>query len=185
MNTKLTRSDALLIVDMQKDFCPGGALPVQLGPQVIATLNKWIAAAEKAGSLIVFSRDWHPPNHVSFAARGGTWPEHCIRDTEGAAFHPDLTLPSQAVIVSKGKALDTDQYSAFGTNELRPLLEQHNVSRVWVGGVALDVCVKATVLDALNSGFEVHLIEAGTAPVNEDDGRQALEEMQSAGAILE
>jgi nicotinamidase/pyrazinamidase len=122
---------------------------------------------------------------VSFKERGGQWPEHCVRDTEGAQFHPELTLPAQAVIVSKGEHPDADQYSAFGTGELQPLLEQHNVSRLWVGGVALDVCVKATVLDALKAGFEVHLMTAGTAPVNEDDGRHALDEMQSAGAILD
>lgn len=185
ISTQLTQTDALLIVDMQNDFCPGGTLPVQLGPQLIDALNRWISAAESSGSLIVFSRDWHPPNHASFEARGGQWPEHCVRGTEGARFHPGLKLPSQAVIVSKGEDADTDQYSAFGTNELQPLLEQHEVSRLWVGGVALDVCVKVTVLDALKAGFEVHLIEAGTAPVKEEDGRRALDEMQSAGAILE
>jgi len=185
VSPELTQTDALLIVDMQNDFCPGGALPVRLGPQVIQTLNVWIAAAETSGSLIVFSRDWHPPNHVSFAARGGPWPGHCVRDTPGAEFHGGLKRPSQAAIVSKGEDPDRDQYSAFATNELQRILKEHNVSRLWIGGVALDVCVKATVLDALQSGFEVHLLVAGTAPVNEEDGRRALDEMRSAGAILE
>jgi len=185
ISAELTPTDALLIVDMQKDFCPGGALPVQLGSEVIETLNEWISAAEESGCLIVYSRDWHPPDHVSFASRGGKWPEHCVQDSEGAEFHDNLKLPAQAVIVSKGEHLDADQYSAFGTKELQPILEEHHISRLWVGGVALDVCVKATVLDAVSLGFEVHLITAGTAPVNEEDGRRALAEMQSAGVILE
>lgn len=185
ISAELKQTDALVIVDMQKDFCPGGALPVGPCQPVVQTLNEWIAAADKSGCLIVFSRDWHPPNHVSFEAQGGPWPEHCVRETEGAQFHADLKMPPQSVVVNKGESPETDQYSPFQTGELTELLKAHAVSRLWVGGVALDVCVRATVLDALANNYEVHLIVDATAAVNEEDGRKAVEEMQSAGAILE
>lgn len=180
-----TLEDALLIVDMQKDFCPpSGALPVTDCEGVVNELNQWIAAAERAGITTFASRDWHPPDHVSFKARGGPWPEHCVRGTVGAEFCDALKLPVNTVIVSKGTSPDIEQYSPFENSGLEELIKERGIRRLWIGGVAQDVCVRAAVLDALEAGFEVHVIVAGTAPVDVENGRQALEEMQQAGAIL-
>lgn len=175
---------ALLIVDVQNDFCPGGSLPVPEGDQIVPLLNRWI---DETAGLTVASRDWHPPNHISFKQRGGAWPPHCIQDTPGAAFHPDLRLPRDALIVSKGAHSDYDQYSAFDRTDLAGKLKERGIDRLWVGGLALDVCVRASVLDALREGFEVHLIEDATRAINATpgEGQRALTETRAAGAIIE
>jgi nicotinamidase/pyrazinamidase len=180
-------ADAVIVVDVQNDFCPGGALPVSEGDQVVPVLNRWIEAAETSGVKVVLSRDWHPPTHSSFKEHGGQWPTHCVQGTRGAAFHPDLRVLAEAIIVTKGDKADRDQYSAFDGTGLGEQLKEQGVRRVWVGGLALDVCVRATVLDALKLGFEVHVIRAGTRAVNMQpgDGDRALEEMREAGAIIE
>ena len=187
MIPKLDRSDALVIVDVQTDFCPGGALPVPDGDRVVPVLNKWIQRARRSGAMVVASRDWHPPDHMSFAAQGGPWPVHCVQETDGAAFHPGLDLPDDAVIVSKGTDPQQEAYSAFQGTQLAPRLKAAGVRRLWVGGLALDYCVRATVLDGLEAGFEVHLIGDAVAAVNlnPDDGDKALRRMKSAGARIE
>ncbi|MGI9384791.1 MAG: nicotinamidase, partial [Methyloligellaceae bacterium] len=176
---------ALLIVDVQNDFCPGGALPIDDGHAVVPVLNDWIAAAKAAGVPIYASRDWHPSTHPSFATEGGPWPVHCVQDTGGAAFHPDLKLPEDTVLVAKGTRFDKDQYSAFDETGLSAELEKRSVKRAWVGGLALDVCVKATAVDAVAAGLETHLITAATRPVTPEGGTEALQEMRTAGVILE
>ena len=181
----LTRKDALLLVDVQNDFCPGGALEVPEGDRVVPVLNRWIGAARGARVPILASRDWHPRSHPSFADRGGPWPEHCIQDTHGAAFHRDLDLDGSEIRVTKGVRFDHDQYSAFDDTGLAGHLEEAGVERLWVGGLAQDVCVEATVVDACKAGFEVHLIRDATRPVDPDAGEQALETMRQAGAVLE
>jgi nicotinamidase/pyrazinamidase len=182
---RLQRGDALLIVDVQIDFCPGGALPVAGGDAVVPVLNRWIAAARQAGAPVYASRDWHPAGHVSFVAQGGEWPMHCVQDTPGARYHPDLALPSDAVPICKGARLDRDQYSAFADTGLAEHLAAADVTRVFVGGLALDVCVRASALDALEHGFDVHLIEAATRPVDPAAGRSALEELRRGGVVVE
>lgn len=182
---RLGRDDALLIVDFQKDFCPGGSLPTTDCEASVEVLNRWIDAARHGGSCIVASRDWHPPGHVSFRARGGPWPEHCVRETEGAQFFDQLRLPDQTVIVSKGVDPDADQYSPFEASDLADWLTDQGVRRLWVGGLAREVCVRATVLDAIRAGFEVHVVVEGTAPVDPVQGERALEELRDAGAVLE
>jgi nicotinamidase/pyrazinamidase len=183
----LDSTDALGIVDLQNDFCPGGALPVPEGDRVVPVLNGWIERAAAAGASIVATRDWHPPDHVSFAAQGGPWPVHCVQGTDGATFHQKLALPDDAIVVSKGTDPQREAYSAFQGTDLARRLQEAGVRRLWVGGLALDYCVQATVIDGLDAGFEVHLILAATRPVNvrPDDGRRALERMQSAGARFE
>jgi nicotinamidase/pyrazinamidase len=186
MTTNIGSKDALLVVDVQKDFCPGGALGVEEGDQVVPVMNRLIEKAGRSGAVIVASRDWHPPNHVSFEDRGGPWPMHCVQGTGGAEFHPDLELPANAVILSKGMHFDRDAYSAFDGTGLAERLRESNVKRVWVGGLAQDVCVKATVLDGREEGFEVHVLRPATRPVNVEpgDGDRALEEMKKAGAVI-
>lgn len=177
--------DALIIVDVQPDFCPGGALPIAQGDDVVPVLNRAIVAATEAKVPVYASRDWHPRGHLSFVERGGQWPPHCVQDTPGAAFHPDLRLPADARIVTKGTRFDKDQYSAFDETGLAAELRHDGVRRVWIGGLAEDVCVKATALDARAAGFDVHLIEAATRPVTVEGGRKALEEMRAAGVHVD
>ncbi len=187
MTPKLDSSDALVVVDVQNDFCPGGALPVPEGDQIVPVVNRWIEQARRAKALIVATRDWHPPDHMSFAAQGGPWPVHCVQETDGAAFHPRLDLPDDALIVSKGTDPRDEGYSMFQGTDLDQRLEAAGVRRLWVGGLALDYCVRATVLDGLEAGFEVHLIGDAVAAVNlsPDDGDKALRRMKSAGARIE
>lgn len=184
---KLDKADALLIVDVQQDFCPGGALAVPEGDQVVPVLNRWIERARRAGCVIIASRDWHPPDHASFAAHGGPWPVHCVRETHGAAFHPQLALPDDAVVLDKASDAAREAYSAFQGTDLAGLLKAAGVTRLWVGGLALDYCVRSTVLDGLEAGFEVHVIGEAVRAVNlnPDDGERALRRMRSAGAKIE
>jgi nicotinamidase/pyrazinamidase len=179
--------DALLIVDVQNDFCPGGALGVSEGDQIVPILNRWIDQAERDGIPIYLTRDWHPPRHVSFKERGGPWPPHCVQGTQGAAFHSDLRLPRRAEIISKGHDPENDSYSAFGGTQLRAKLQAAGVKRIWIGGLAQDYCVRETSLDALREGLEVHVIVDATRAVNvqPEDGARALHDLQRAGAILE
>jgi len=182
---ELRPGDGLLIVDVQRDFCPGGALPVPEGDGVVPVLNRWVRAAQRAGIPIYVSRDWHPHRHPSFEGSGGPWPPHCIQGSPGAELHPDLELPPDVVHVVKGVRFDRDQLSAFDGTGLASLLARDAVRRLWVGGLALDVCVRATVLDALGAGLDVHLIVAGTRPITDADGREALGIMAEAGVRIE
>jgi nicotinamidase/pyrazinamidase len=183
----MEKGDALLIVDVQNDFCPGGTLAVDRGDEVVPVLNHWIQLALAQGVPVFASRDWHPLKHVSFRERGGPWPPHCIQGTSGADFHPGLKLPPEAQIISKAYKPDEDSYSAFGGTDLTARLRRAGVRRVWIGGLTQDYCVRETSLDALREGFEVHVIVEGTRPVNVDpkDGRRALDDVRRAGAILE
>ena len=181
----LSRGDALLLVDVQNDFCPGGALPIDAGDEVVPVLNRWVRAALRRGVPVYASRDWHPSGHPSFVDEGGEWPVHCVQETDGAAFHPGLALPDDAVTVVKGARFDRDQYSAFDETGLAERLARDGVRRLWVGGLAQDVCVLQTVLGAVAAGFEVHVLVAGTRPVTPEGGVRALEEMSRAGATLE
>ncbi|MDE2904162.1 MAG: bifunctional nicotinamidase/pyrazinamidase [Chloroflexota bacterium] len=188
MATELTLRDALLLVDVQNDFCPGGALAVTDGDAVVPVLNDWIAAAGQGGALIFASRDWHPADHVSFAEQGGLWPPHCVHDTPGAAFHPDLELPDDTSVVSKAEQPDHEAYSAFDSGELGKMLRAAGIRRLWVGGLATDYCVKASVLDAVAiPELEVHVITDAIRAVDvaPGDGEAALKAMREAGAILE
>jgi nicotinamidase/pyrazinamidase len=178
----LRNGDALIVVDVQRDFCPGGALAINHGDQVVPVLNRWVKAAVAAGVPIYASRDWHPVRHPSFVAFGGSWPAHCLQDTEGAGFHPDLLLPDSAVIVTKGVRFDRDQYSAFDETGLAAELRRSGITRAWVGGLAQDVCVRATVLDARREGFATMVIADATLPVTSEGGEQANGEMRRAGA---
>ncbi len=187
MVAELGNEDALLVVDVQNDFCEGGALPVPHGGEVAGVLNAWMEAASSAGATIVASRDWHPAAHISFQAQGGPWPPHCLQETHGAALHPELKLPDDAVLVSKGTAVDRDAYSPFEATDLTDRLRRAGVRRVWVGGLAQEVCVRASVLDACRAGFETHLIRSATRPIDLPPGEneRSIDQMRQAGAAIE
>jgi len=182
----ITPSDALLVVDMQNDFMPGGTLAVSGGDEIIPLINRLLAGF----STRVFTRDWHPLDHTSFAVspafKDGSWPAHCVQGTRGAEFHPDLESSSADKLVSKAEAPDKEAYSGFQDTDLAQWLEQRNIQRIFVTGVAMEYCVKATALDALRAGFEVWLIQDAVRGVNLSPGSEekAVQIMQAAGVNL-
>ncbi len=180
----LQPADGLLIVDVQVDFCPGGALPIPNGDQVLDVVNLWIQTAYTKQSPLFFSRDFHPLKHPSFQDQGGSWPVHCLQDSPGAEFHPHLFLPQESILITKGVRFDHDQNSAFDQTGLQYLVQKMNLQRMIVAGLALDVCVQATVLDSLKVGLETHVLLQGTRAVSESGGQQAQQQMQQAGAVL-
>jgi len=176
--------DALIVVDVQRDFCPGGALPTPEGDKVVPVLNLYVKKFDEAKALIVATRDWHPPNHISFKAYGGVWPPHCVQGTRGAEFHPGLALPEKAKIVSKATDPAKEAYSGFDGTGLGEELKGMGIKRVFVGGLATDYCVRNTVLDALKLGFENMLLEDAVRGINlkSSDSENAIEEMLKKGA---
>ncbi len=183
------KKSALLVVDVQNDFCPGGALAVPGGDEIIPVLNKYTAEFSRRGSPVFFSRDWHPPKTSHFAAYGGKWPEHCVQNTAGADFHRNLEIPEEAVIVSKGMDPEEEGYSAFDAVSsegipLLQLLEDLEINELFVGGLAADYCVKATVMESLKHGFGTYLLVDATKGVNVEPGdtKKAIAEMFESGA---
>jgi nicotinamidase/pyrazinamidase len=178
--------DALLLVDVQCDFLPGGSLAVRDGDRVLAPINDCIALFGRQRLPVYASRDWHPAVHCSFRDQGGPWPPHCIAGSAGAQFSPDLRLPGDATIVSKATAADRDAYSAFDGTDLAPALRAAGVARLFVAGLATDWCVLRTVVDALGAGFGVVVLRDAVAAVDVQpgDGERALEQMRSLGATL-
>jgi len=180
----IDKKSALIVVDVQRDFCPGGALPVPEGDRVIPVLNKYVEKFERVGAPIYATRDWHPPNHASFKARGGIWPPHCVQNTEGAEFHPDLALPKGTKIISKAMDPEREAYSGFEGTRLEEELKRRGIERVFVGGLATDYCVKNTVMDALKLEFETILLEDAIrgVDVKPGDSERAVGEMVKKGA---
>ena len=178
--------DALLLIDVQRDFCPGGRLAVGGGDEVVPVLNRWIEAAERHDAPIYASRDWHPADHSSFEQHGGPWPTHCVQGSDGAAFHPGLDIPDRARIITKGSLPETDQYSAFDRTGLGAEMRRAGVERVWLGGLALEVCVRASALDAVKEGFESHLIRDACRAIDATpgDGDRAIRELRDAGVVI-
>jgi nicotinamidase/pyrazinamidase len=180
-NTK----QALIVVDVQNDFCPGGTLAVPHGDEVVAPLNNLIDEFLDRGDPVYKSRDWHPRTTKHFAAYGGTWPVHCVQNTRGAQFHPALRDDPRIKVLSKGLG-DADGYSAFDETELGSELKKAGIQELVVGGLATDYCVKNTVLDALGRGFKVKAVQDAMRPVElqPGDGERAIEEMRAAGAEI-
>lgn len=171
--------EALIVVDVQNDFCPGGALAVPDGDAVLDAINRMASEA----SFVVATRDWHPADHGSFAAQGGPWPVHCVRGTPGAELHPGIDAGQIDVILDKGKVSDREGYSGFEDTGLERLLRERAVDTVDVAGLALDYCVKATALDARLAGFSVTVHRGATraVEVSPGDGEQAVTELRAAG----
>lgn len=182
---KTVTKRALIVVDVQNDFCPGGTLAVAQGDEVVAPLNKLIEEFLEHGEPVFKSRDWHPEKTKHFAAYGGTWPVHCVQNTKGAEFHPELIDDMHIRVISKGLG-DEDCYSAFDGTDLALQLRRLGVEEVWVGGLATDYCVKNTVLDGLKEGFHVKALENAMRAVElkPGDGERAIEEMRTAGAEI-
>jgi nicotinamidase/pyrazinamidase len=186
-----TSDSALVIIDVQNDFCPGGSLAVAEGDAVVPVINAYAEAFAAAGCLVVADRDWHPEVTTHFIEYGGTWPPHCIQGTPGAEYHPGLRFPAGTVHIRKGMGANEDAYSGFEGRDddgtlLETLLKQRGVTTIYVGGLATDYCVRATVLDGLKAGFKVVVIGDGCRAVNiqPTDGEHALAEMATAGATL-
>ncbi|MGB5101916.1 MAG: nicotinamidase [Steroidobacteraceae bacterium] len=178
--------DALLVVDVQNDFLPGGALGVLHGDEVVAPLNRMIARWRALGLPLVFTRDWHPANHCSFHAQGGPWPPHCVAGTPGARFASSLTVPADAIITSKGTDPQREAYSAFQGTGLADLLRSRGVRRVIIGGLATDYCIRATGIDARAAGFGYAVLTDAVraVDVNPGDGERALAELAANGALV-
>jgi nicotinamidase/pyrazinamidase len=175
--------EALVIVDFQNDFTPGGALAVPDGDVVAPHLNELIGSGRF--DLVVATRDWHPPDHSSFAEQGGLWPVHCVAGTEGAQLHPALDAAKVDVIVDKGTDRATEGYSGFDGTDLASLLRARGIDSVTVAGLATDYCVRATALDALAEGFEVTVDQDGSRGIDPDDSARALDEVRAAGGTIE
>jgi nicotinamidase/pyrazinamidase len=188
---RLQPGDAVLVVDPQNDFCPGGSLGVADGDAIFPIVNAWMAAAEEAGVPVLVTRDWHPPHTTHFVERGGVWPPHCVQGTPGAEFHPALRVPDNALTVSKGMGEQEDAYSGFQARDERGvlldrLLEERGVHHVYLMGLATDYCVRASALDAVRSGLQVTVVRDGVRAVNlrPTDGERAMQEMRAAGVEI-
>lgn len=176
---------ALILVDVQQDFLPGGALAVPNGDAVVPLLNRYIAIFTVEKRPIFATRDWHPGDHCSFRPQGGPWPPHCVAASEGAAFAPALQLPTDTTIVSKAQGADADAYSGFDGTHLDTTLKDSGLQALYIGGLATDYCVLHTVLDALSCGYRVHLLIDAVRAVDArpGDGERAIARMLDAGAI--
>ncbi|MEW6312529.1 MAG: isochorismatase family protein [Pseudomonadota bacterium] len=181
----LRAGDALLLVDVQNDFLPGGALAVPHGDEVIVPLNRLIERFGVHGLPVYATRDWHPVGHCSFRERGGPWPPHCLADTRGARFPTQLALPEGAVVISKATTPDKDTYSGFEGTDLDERLRERSVQRLAIGGLATDYCVLNTVRDALKLRYRVLLVRDAirAVEVHAGDGERAIAEMEARGAL--
>ncbi|HZR22213.1 MAG TPA: isochorismatase family protein [Vicinamibacterales bacterium] len=183
--------EALLVVDVQRDFCAGGALEAPNADAILPALNRHIAEARAKGATIYASRDWHPRQTTHFKEFGGEWPPHCVENTDGAQFHPDLQLPAETIVISKGDDPARPGYSAFDgkTDQGRLLLDDlraRGITKVTVAGLCTDYCVKATTLDALGGGLDATVLTDAIAAINvrPGDAERALAEMAAAGATI-
>jgi nicotinamidase/pyrazinamidase len=183
------RHSALLVVDVQRDFCTGGALAAPNAERILGPVNRYLAEAHQSGMRVYASRDWHPAVTTHFKAYGGPWPPHCVEGTAGAEFHPDLRLPSDAIVVSKGDVPTRPGYSAFDgrTPEGRALLDDlraHGIDALYVAGLTTEYCVKETALDAIRAGFRVAVLSDAVAGIDAHpgDADRAIQEMIDKGA---
>lgn len=180
---------ALLVVDVQNDFCPKGALGIRDGDKIIPAINRYIKEFSKQKLPIFLTRDWHPKVTKHFKKYGGLWPQHCLQNTKGAAFSPALKIPKEAIILSKGMDPEKDSYSAFhafdhNNTEFLNLLKIFGVTQIYIAGLATDYCVKYSTFDAFRYGFKVYILLDAIKGVNLNpaDSDEAIREMAAAGA---
>jgi len=171
---------ALIVVDVQNDFCPGGSLPIYNGHMIIPTINTLMGLYD----FVIATQDWHPANHCSFKAHGGKWPAHCIQGAPGADFHPQLRTPAFTHIVRKAHRADKDVYSGFKGTGLAKMLRGLGIQHVDICGLATDHCVKATALDAKTAGFDVAVLLRACRGVTPENTTAAIEEMRKAGIVI-
>jgi len=175
---------ALVVVDVQKDFCEGGALAAANTLSLLQPLKKFIDEARQKGTLIVFTQDWHPEKHSSFQANGGTWPVHCVAGQAGAELMPPLRADAGDVVIHKGVGVDGPGYSGFDETFLERELREKGITRVGVSGIATEYCVRATALDALKAKFETSVLKDLIRAVHDNDVPKVLTELQQAGVKL-
>jgi nicotinamidase/pyrazinamidase len=173
---------ALIVVDVQRDFCEGGALAASDTLSLLEPLQKQVEEARRKGTAIVYTRDWHPPNHSSFQAQGGPWPVHCVADTSGAQLMPPLQPQTHDIIVNKGVSVAGAGYSGFEDTRLTQQLHALDVQKIGVTGIATEYCVRATALDGIRAGFQVTVLTDLIRPVRAEATTQILRELQRAGA---
>lgn len=180
----LTSTDALLIVDVQHDFLPDGALAVPGGDEVVPLLAACASAFAEAGLAVVASRDWHPANHCSFEPQGGQWPPHCVAGSAGAELHPGLDLPPGTIIVNKATTAEKDCYSAFEATDLDAELKARGIERIFIGGLATEYCVLNSAADALKNDYGVTLMTDAIRAIDPDDGERAISSLADQGAVI-
>lgn len=184
-------SSALIVIDVQNDFCPGGALSLPEGDQIIPAIDDCLAYAKAQQWLVIASRDWHPKEHCSFTAQGGPWPEHCVQGSEGAAFYPALQLPANAVVVNKAFEVDQETYSALSgvvdatQQPVKDFLKQQGVDDIFVCGLALDYCVFATANEACQAGYRVHVVLPACRGIDSMRCKQCLMNLRQMGVLIE
>ena len=177
--------DALIVVDVQNDFCPGGSLAVPDGDAIIPVINRIVPFFGRW----IYTRDWHPADHVSFSDepeyRDGSWPPHCVQGTPGSDWCGDLEMPMNAILVTKGDDPAREAYSGFQVErlDLAAFLHGHDVQRVFITGLAAEYCVRRTALDALSAGFTVYVVEDAVRGISPEGAARALDELEQAGAI--
>jgi nicotinamidase/pyrazinamidase len=183
-NLRVGNNDALIVTDIQNDFLPGGALPVREGDQVIPMMNEYIRIFKSGKAKIIISRDWHPKDHISFKSQGGSWPPHCVQNTTGSEFSPDLKIPKDVIIVSKATDPAKEAYSVFDGTDLASKLKTQGIQRVFIGGLATDYCVKESVLHAMKLGFQVAVLIDGIRGIDAKPGdvEKAMDDMMKHGA---
>ncbi len=184
-NLQPDKTSVLILVHVQNDFCPGGALPVTEGDTIIPLINRYIGLFQSEGLPVVATRDWHPPNHCSFKEQGGMWPVHCVQGSRGAQFRADLHIPNGSLIISGATNPQREAYSAFDGTSLNDHLEDMGARTLYIVGLATDYCVKQTVLDGSKLGYRVVVLEDAIRGVNlqSDDSQKALKAMSEAGAL--
>jgi nicotinamidase/pyrazinamidase len=177
--------DALIVIDVQVDFLPGGALAVARGDEVVPVLNDYMEVFRSRGLPVVATRDWHPPDHCSFREQGGPWPPHCVAGTPGAGFAPGLALPADVILIYKDTLPDQDDYSVFVNTGLDAILRRAQVGRLFIGGLATDYCVRYSVLNARQLGYRTVLLTDAihAVEVRAGDGERAIADMLQAGAV--
>ncbi len=185
MKIAITQKDALIVVDMQNDFMPGGALPVPKSDTIIPAVNRYIKLFLEASRPIYFTRDYHPKDHISFKEYGGLWPAHCVAGSKGAELAEALLLPQDnRFIISKGTSKEFDAYSGFQGTILHELLQERGIKRLFLCGVATEYCVYNTAIGAINLGYQTFILKDAIKDIEEQGSQKVLDTLLNQGAVV-